>query len=268
MFWSGIVSDGKDLVERPEISLHVSHAALDTTTLTTDGFVQLFVRIHHKNTLVATLSQNIPQTPLVLAFKANKKVKFHTKGNGEVHLSGFFIADEYGGGAPPDEAPNAKIDKANDDFEQKNKEHNKNNANDEKDAEGNSKTNAQKNVRTDLDTQEKLQDENVAVLDLELGKGRKKAKYGDKLKIYFENRFEPDGMAYVKMTEEDSAGFDFMLGSEDVIQGWNIGIKGMKVGGKRQITSQANVAYGENGIPQLVPANSVIYSTIMVKEIN
>ncbi len=51
--------------------------------------------------------------------------------------------------------------------------------------------------------------------------------------------------------------FDFTLGQGQVIQGWDKGILGMKVGGKRKLTIPSELAYGSQSVGS-IPANSTL----------
>jgi FKBP-type peptidyl-prolyl cis-trans isomerase len=53
-------------------------------------------------------------------------------------------------------------------------------------------------------------------------------------------------------------GFTFQLGAGRVIQGWDQGVAGMKVGGVRKLTVPPNLGYGARGYPPVIPANSTL----------
>ena len=62
----------------------------------------------------------------------------------------------------------------------------------------------------------------------------------------------PDG------TRFDAGEYTFTVGGGEVIAGWDEGIAGMKVGGKRKLVIPATLGYGETGSPPGIPPNAVL----------
>ncbi len=58
--------------------------------------------------------------------------------------------------------------------------------------------------------------------------------------------------------------FSFMLGVGSVIAGWDRGVEGMKVGGKRTLIIPANLAYGQHGQGGIPPGATLIFDIELV----
>ncbi|MFO0684256.1 MAG: FKBP-type peptidyl-prolyl cis-trans isomerase [Sandaracinus sp.] len=61
--------------------------------------------------------------------------------------------------------------------------------------------------------------------------------------------------------------FDFVLGAGQVIKGWDQGVAGMKVGGRRKLTIPPEMGYGARGFPPVIPPNSTLVFDIELLEV-
>src|SRR6476469_4171525 len=62
--------------------------------------------------------------------------------------------------------------------------------------------------------------------------------------------------------------FQFKLGAGEVIQGWDQGVAGMKIGGKRKLTIPPELGYGARGFPGAIPPNSTLVVDVELLKVN
>lgn len=83
------------------------------------------------------------------------------------------------------------------------------------------------------------------------------AKDGDFLTVYYRGEL-PDGFVFDANAKAGGTPFTFQLGKGKVIKGWDLAIKGMRVGETRKIVIPSNLAYGSVSPGANIPANSAL----------
>jgi FKBP-type peptidyl-prolyl cis-trans isomerase len=75
--------------------------------------------------------------------------------------------------------------------------------------------------------------------------------------IYDENRNQRKGREFDSSLDRNEP-HAFKLGAGEVIRGWDEGVNGMKVGGRRTLTIPPEMAYGTAGLGELIPPNATL----------
>jgi FKBP-type peptidyl-prolyl cis-trans isomerase len=100
-------------------------------------------------------------------------------------------------------------------------------------------------------------------MDLKVGDGAE-VKATDKIRAHYKGTIAQTG---VKFDSSYDRGTPIDIGLDSVIVGWQQGVPGMKVGGKRRLVIPASMAYGDKGSGP-VPANSDLVFEIEVLAVN
>ena len=91
--------------------------------------------------------------------------------------------------------------------------------------------------------------------DIRVGNGEV-AKEGSRVRVHYTG-WLTDGKKFDSSVDAGTP-FDFRIGNGEVIKGWEEGVAGMRVGGKRQLRIPPALAYGAAGYPGAIPANATL----------
>jgi FKBP-type peptidyl-prolyl cis-trans isomerase len=100
-------------------------------------------------------------------------------------------------------------------------------------------------------------------VDEVVGTGQE-AKSGDKVKVHYTGTLL-NGKQFDSSVGREP--FEFEIGKGSVIKGWDEGVPGMRVGGKRKLTIPWQLAYGESGSGDKIPPRAALKFDIELLEI-
>ena len=104
----------------------------------------------------------------------------------------------------------------------------------------------------------------LIIEDLVVGEGTEAQDY-NKVVVNYTGKLE-DGSVFDSSLNPGREPFTFTLGVGAVIKGWDLGVKGMKVGGKRKLTIPPELGYGERNT-SVIPPNSTLLFEVDLLEV-
>ena len=85
---------------------------------------------------------------------------------------------------------------------------------------------------------------------------------GDYINIHYHGTLE-DGTVFDSSYERGRP-FQTRIGVGEVIEGWDMGVPGMKVGGKRRLTIPAKLAYGDRAVGSIPAGSTLVFEVELV----
>ena len=104
----------------------------------------------------------------------------------------------------------------------------------------------------------------LEIIDVEVGEGKEVVK-GALITVQYEG-FLSDGTKFDSSYDKGKA-FQCVIGTGRVIKGWDQGMMGMRVGGKRKLNVPAHLAYGERQVGELIKPNSDLNFNVELLEV-
>jgi FKBP-type peptidyl-prolyl cis-trans isomerase FkpA len=108
----------------------------------------------------------------------------------------------------------------------------------------------------DEQNQEKSGDKKLQIEDVKVGTGEEAVK-GKTVSVNYVGTLNDGGKKFDSSYDRNEP-IRFKLGAHQVIEGWEQGIAGMKVGGKRVLVIPPAMGYGASGYPPVIPGNATL----------
>jgi len=286
-FWAFVVKPGGDVPINTLLDMVLTRAVLAADSTSTERSVLQVKSAGETVTLAHLVLNRKEQTNLNLVFSAEEEVVFSVVGKNDIHISGYYelpdISDddelEMEEDDEDEEVPVAAPKEAQATSQKKRAlsdtpapAEKKPKTQEQSPAAAKSKTEAtpkKKSEATPKKTEATPKKETktpekeggnvtkmpngLIIEEIKLGEGSL-AKAGKQVGVKYAG-FLTNGK---KFDSSLSAPFNFKFGTGEVIKGWDLGLTGMRVGGKRKLTIPAKLGYGAAGAPPDIPGNSTL----------
>ncbi len=109
----------------------------------------------------------------------------------------------------------------------------------------------------------KMGEKGLKYKDIKVGNGAE-AVNGAMVSVLYTGKFE-DGKVFDSTSKRGNEPFEFKLGARQVIEGWDLGVAGMKEGGVRELIIPYELGYGADGYGPIPPKATLIFEVELLK---
>ena len=106
-----------------------------------------------------------------------------------------------------------------------------------------------------------LRPDNTQIIDVKIGTGPP-IKPGDTVMVHYIGTLT--GGKIFDSSKGRGQPFDFVVGRGTVIRGWDVGLVGMRVGGVRRLIIPPQQAYGDRGVPPVIPPKATLHFEVQL----
>jgi len=109
-----------------------------------------------------------------------------------------------------------------------------------------------------------MTDSGLQYIDTVVGSGAAPVA-GKRVTVHYTGTLK-DGQKFDSSRDRDKP-FTFVIGRHRVIAGWEEGVMGMRVGGRRQLIIPPELGYGERGVPGVIPPDATLFFDVELLEV-
>ena len=128
----------------------------------------------------------------------------------------------------------------------------------------NPKTTQTQTENKKMDTNQSTDSGKLVIEDIKVGEG-KEVKSGDTVVMHYSGTLT-DGTKFDSSYDRNEP-FTTQIGVGQVIKGWDEGVPGMKIGGKRKLTIPSDLGYGASGAGAVIPPNATLIFEVELVDI-